>query len=71
VGAQNVVLTNQDAASTAANRFLFGGDTTLGADTSITLRYDATASRWRAITTPGAGGGGGGVTSVTVAAGNG
>jgi hypothetical protein len=66
VGAQNAVLTNQDAGSTAANRFLFGGDMTLAADTSVTLRYDGVASRWRAITSPGAGGGGGGVTSVGI-----
>lgn len=72
VGAQAAVLTNQDASSTAANRFLFGGDLTLAADASITLRYDGVASRWRAITSPGAGGGGGGgVSSVTVAAGTG
>lgn len=71
VGSFEAVLKNQDAASTAGNRFLFGGDITLAADTSVTLRYDATSSRWRAITSPGAGGGGGGVTSVTVAAGEG
>ena len=71
VGAQAAVLTNQDVSSTAANRFLFGGDMTLAADTSVTIRYDGVTSRWRAITTPGAGGGGGGVTSVTVAAGEG
>lgn len=72
VGSFNIVLTNQDAASTAANRFLFGGDVTLAADTSITLRYDTTSSRWRATTSPGAGGGGGGgVTGVTIAAGTG
>jgi hypothetical protein len=59
VGAFNIVLTNQDAASTAANRFLFGGDMTLAADTSVTIKYDdVTSSRWRAITSPGAGGGG-------------
>lgn len=71
VGAQAAVLTNQDVSSTAANRFLFGGDMTLAADTSVTIRYDGVSSRWRAITTPGAGGGGGGVTSVTIAAGEG
>lgn len=72
VGAQAAVLTNQDTNSTAANRFLFGGDLTLSADASITIRYDGVASRWRAITSPGAGGGGGGgVSSVTVAAGTG
>ncbi|MGM4906247.1 hypothetical protein AB8B21_05775 [Tardiphaga sp. 866_E4_N2_1] len=67
VGTFAAVLTNQDAGSTAANRFLLGGDMTLAADTSVTIRYDGVASRWRAITTPGAGGGGGGVTSVTIA----
>ncbi|MGM4891275.1 hypothetical protein [Tardiphaga sp. 839_C3_N1_4] len=71
VGSFNAVLTNQDAGSTAANRFLFGGDMTLAADTSVTIKYDGVASRWRAITTPGAGGGGGGVTGVTIAAGQG
>ena len=70
VGSFSIVLTNQDANSTAANRFLFGGgDVTLAADTSIAIRYDGVASRWRAITTPGAGGGGGGVTSITAGAG--
>lgn len=72
VGASNIVLTNQDTGSTAANRFLFGGDFTLLPDNSITIRYDATASRWRALVSPGAGGGGGGgVTSVAIAAGTG
>ncbi len=71
VGAQNIVLTNQDTNSTAANRFLFGGDVTLLADYSITVKYDATTSRWRAITTASAGGGGGTVTSAAIAAGTG
>lgn len=71
IGSNNAVLTNQDAASTAANRFLFAGDMTLPANTSVTVRYDGTSARWRAITTPGAGGGGGGVTSVTIAPGQG
>jgi hypothetical protein len=69
VGAFAAVLTNQDAGSSAANRFLFGSDMTLAADTSVTIRYDGVASRWRAITTPGAGGGGGG--AMTIAAGAG
>lgn len=72
VGSFNAVLTNEDAASTAGNRFLFGGDMTLATNTSVTLRYDATSSRWRAITSPGSGGGGGGtVTSAGIAAGGG
>lgn len=65
-----LTLVNQSASSTAANRLLLGGDITLNPDTSITLQYDSTSSRWRAITSPGSGGGGGGgVSSVTVAAG--
>lgn len=72
VGSQNIVLKNQDVLSTAANRFLFGGDVTLQADYSVTLKYDAVTQRWRAITTAGAGGGGGGtVTSAAIAAGTG
>lgn len=72
VGSNAIVLTNEDAASTDANRFLFGGDFTIAASNSVTLRYDATSSRWRMIVSPGAGGGGGGgVTSVTIAAGTG
>jgi hypothetical protein len=70
VGSFSAVLTNEDASSTAANRFLFGGDVTLLTNYSITLRYDGVASRWRAITTASAGGGGG-VTSATIAAGDG
>ena len=34
---------------------------TLAADTSVTIKYDITSSRWRAITSPGAGGGGLGI----------
>jgi hypothetical protein len=72
VGSFDAVLKNEDANSTAANRFLFGGDLTLLANYSVTLRYDSTTSQWRAITTAGAGGGGGGtVTSVTLGAGYG
>lgn len=68
VGAQNAVLINNSASSAAGNKFFIGSDITLSADTSITLRFDATSNGWRAITTPGSGGGGGGsVTSVTIA----
>ena len=49
IGSTDIVLTNQDALSTAANRFLFaGGDRTLTADEAVLLRYDGTSSRWRA-----------------------
>lgn len=49
VGTQNIVLTNEDAASTAAYRFAIGANITIGANKSVTLQYDATSSRWRAI----------------------
>lgn len=53
-GVQNWVLTNQDALSTAANRWL----TTTGANLTVTpnqcvkVRYDGTGARWRAILQP-------------------
>lgn len=49
VGAQDIVLTNADAASVAANRFLFGANVTLNANESILLWYDATTPGWRAV----------------------
>ncbi len=62
VGVQGIVLTDQDSASTAANRFLLGGSVTLTANASLSLRYDGTTQRWRPIspTSGGVGGGGGG-----------
>ena len=68
IGSNDLILSNESASSTAANRFALGADATIGANTSTTLRYDATSSRWRAIAGAGASGGGGGgsgtVTSV-------
>jgi hypothetical protein len=43
----NLVIKNQDAGSTAANRFLLPADTTLPINTALAFRYDATSSRWR------------------------
>ncbi len=58
-GSTDIVLVNQSASSTAANRFLFaGGDLTLAADQSVLLKYDATASRWRRAQDTSASGGG-------------
>lgn len=72
IGSQDAVLINESASSTAANRFALGGDLTLSPSYSVTLRYDSTSSRWRAIATGGGGSGGGGtVTSVTLGAGYG
>jgi hypothetical protein len=49
VGAQDLVLADESASSTAANRFALDGDLTLGADTGATLYYDGTSSRWRLL----------------------
>jgi hypothetical protein len=48
VGAQNIVLVNQSASSTSANRFLnsSGADITLSANQAADLIYDGTQSRW-------------------------
>lgn len=49
VGAQNIVLKNQDANSTDVNRYLSstGADITLAPDQSADTIYDATTQRWR------------------------
>lgn len=49
VGTTDIVLKNEDANSTAAYRFTLGADLTLKGDNSVTLYYDATTSRWRAM----------------------
>lgn len=48
IGAQLITLEDEDAGSTAANRFALAGDVVLLPDTALTLWYDATSSRWRA-----------------------
>jgi len=46
-GATNIlVLKDQSSSSTAANRFLFGADVSIGTNKAIVLRYDATTARW-------------------------
>ncbi len=47
VGANPILLANENGASTAANRFSIGVDRTLAPGRSIALIYDATSSRWR------------------------
>lgn len=49
VGSQNIVLQNENASSTAANRFTTstGADLTLAASKCAKARYDATSARWR------------------------
>jgi hypothetical protein len=52
VGTQNIVFTNEDANSTAANRFLTGsGPLTLNANSAVTFWYDSTLTRWIAFNT--------------------
>jgi hypothetical protein len=46
------VLANQNASSSAANRFAIGADITLGADQSTSLIYDTTSQRWRSASLP-------------------
>ena len=46
VGAQDLVLSANDAASTAANRFEFNASITLSPAEGITLEYDGAAQRW-------------------------
>lgn len=47
VGTNNFILKNQDAGSTAANRFLLGGDRTIQADEGLMVIYDQVSQRWR------------------------
>lgn len=49
VGAQNIVLTHQDAASLAANRILSqtGANVTMAGDAIQEIIYDAVTLRWR------------------------
>lgn len=50
VGAQNIVLKDDDGATgTAANRLQLNADTTLLPELSIMLWYDGTSSRWRSM----------------------
>jgi hypothetical protein len=60
IGAQDLVLKDASGSSSAANRFALSGDITLAGDDAVTLQYDTTSNRWRAIgSSPGGAGGGG------------
>lgn len=52
VGSFAMVLKDESASSTAANRFALAADITLAADQSVVLQYDSTSSRWRAVALP-------------------
>ncbi len=60
VGSFSIVLKNESSSSAAANRFAIGSDITMTAGTSVILRYDATSSRWRAVSGVVSSGGGSG-----------
>ncbi|KKN57385.1 hypothetical protein LCGC14_0562910, partial [marine sediment metagenome] len=47
IGSNDITLTNQDGASTAANRFALSANLTLQGDESAFLQYDSTSLRWR------------------------
>lgn len=65
-GSFTITLKDENASSTAANRFGFGADLALGSKQGALLRYDGGASRWRQVGGPSSSGGGSGtVTSVT------
>jgi hypothetical protein len=49
VGSNAIVLKDEDAGSSAANRFALNADLTLSADECAILQYDSTSSRWRQI----------------------
>jgi hypothetical protein len=59
-GAFAVTLNDENAGSTAANRFGFGTDLTLAASQGALLIYDGNAARWRLIGGPSASSGGSG-----------
>ena len=47
VGTNPIVLKNENASSTAANRFALNADVTISQSETLTLRYDGASSRWR------------------------
>ena len=49
IGGQPIVLLDESASSTAANRFTLGATLTIAAKQAAMLRYDGTAARWRLI----------------------
>ena len=52
VGTNAIVLKDESASSTAANRFALNSDITLEADQCAVLQYDSTSSRWRMAAGP-------------------
>jgi hypothetical protein len=59
IGANDLVLVNDSASSTAANRFALGSDLTITTNRVAVLQYDLLSARWRAVSGSGGGGGAG------------
>lgn len=53
VGSFTITLKDENASSSAANRFTLTADIALASDATLILQYDSTSSRWRAATLPG------------------
>ena len=66
VGSFDIVLKDEDAGSTDANRFALDGDITLAPDTGAVLWYDPITERWRCAGRYSAGGGAGDVATDTL-----
>jgi len=56
IGSFAITLKDEDAGSTAANRFALTADMSMSPDSVALLQYDSTTSRWRAISGGGSGG---------------
>lgn len=59
IGSFALVLADENASSTAGNRFALTANTTLSTDDSCILRYDSTTARWRLIASSSGGTSGG------------
>jgi hypothetical protein len=53
IGSNTLTLTNEDASSSAANRFALSGDIALAGNDGVSIWYDGTSSRWRALSNAG------------------
>lgn len=57
IGVNSLIIQDEHASSTAANRFALNANISLGPDQSTLFLYDTTTQRWRAIGGTGSGGG--------------
>jgi hypothetical protein len=64
IGSSSIILIDESASSSAANRFALIGDITLNADSVGIFQYDSTSSRWRSLGNTGVTAGAGGITSL-------